>query len=155
MLDDGAHGDGAAGDGIFGALLPPMANGTIIEYYIQASDGQGNTRTWPAPALQALDVGNASLGQVANALFQVDDSIQNTNGFPPVYRLVLTSAEYTELGNEFNSAPNSDAEMNATFISIDGSGVDRRYLCGVRNRGHGSRTAQRHNCRINFPSDTP
>ncbi|HEU0011120.1 MAG TPA: lamin tail domain-containing protein [Verrucomicrobiae bacterium] len=153
MLDDGAHGDGAAGDGIFGALLSPMANGTILEYYIQASDGQGNTRTWPAPALQAPDVGNGSLGQVANALFQVDD--QASSGFPPLYRLILTSAEYTELANLLNSSPNSDAEMNATFISVDGSGVDRRYLCGVRNRGHGSRSGNPHNCRVNFPSDNP
>jgi len=153
MLDDGAHGDGAAGDGIFGTLLSPMANGTILEYYIQASDGQGNTRTWPAPALDAPDVGNGSLGQAANALLQVDD--QSSSGFPPLYKLILTSAEYTELGNMFNSSPNSDAQMNATFISVDGSGVDRRYLCGVRNRGHGSRFGTPHNCRVNFPSDNP
>ena len=153
MLDDGAHGDGAAGDGIFGALLSPVANGTIIEYYIEASDGQGNTRTWPAPALQAPDVGNASLGQVVNAAFQVDD--QSFSGFPPSYRLVMTSAEYAELSSIYNSAPNSDAQVNATFISVDGSGVDRRYACGVRNRGHGSRGQTPHNCRVNFPSDTP
>ena len=153
MLDDGAHGDGAAGDGIFGASLGTMPNGTIIEYYIEATDGQDNTRTWPAPALQAPDVGSGFLGQVANALLQVDD--QASSGFPPQYKLILTGAEYTELGNIFSGSPNSDAQMNATFISIDGSGVERRYLCGVRNRGHGSRFGNPHNCRVNFPADNP
>ena len=38
MLDDGAHGDGAPGDGIYGALLAAMPNNTLIEFYIQATD---------------------------------------------------------------------------------------------------------------------
>src|SRR5439155_1442775 len=38
MFDDGLHGDGAAGDGVFGAQVPPRPNLTVIEFYIQASD---------------------------------------------------------------------------------------------------------------------
>lgn len=158
MLDNGASGDGTAGDGIYGALLQPMANNTLIEFYIEAADAPANTRTWPAPALQAEDQGSASIGQVANALFQVDNAPQLTNA-APLYKLILTAAEQTELGEIFNSqngrSANSDAQMNCTFISLDGSGLELRYRCGTRNRGHGSRFASQHNYRINFPSDAP
>src|SRR5207302_6879986 len=49
MLDDGAHRDGAAGDGIFGASIPASAstNGQMIRYYIVASDAQTNSSRWP------------------------------------------------------------------------------------------------------------
>jgi hypothetical protein len=157
MLDNGASGDGVAGDGIYGAVLGAQANSAIVEFYIEAADAQSNTRTWPAPALQALDQGNGSLGQAANALLQVDNSTQLTNS-APLYKLILTAAEQTELGNIFgadNFTISIDAEMNCTFLSLDGGGIDRRYLCGTRNRGHGSRQGTPHNYRIDFPADTP
>ncbi len=37
MMDDGAHGDGAAADGVFGAQLTAGSN--LIEYYIYAENG--------------------------------------------------------------------------------------------------------------------
>ena len=49
----------------------------------------------------------------------------------------------------------TDAAMNVTFISIDGLGTEARYLCSVRNRGHGSRIGNPHNYRIGFRSDEP
>jgi hypothetical protein len=59
MFDDGLHGDGAAGDGEYGATLNPAAGGDfsraltnldVIEYYVRATDAATNVRTWPAPA---------------------------------------------------------------------------------------------------------
>lgn len=49
MFDDGAHADGAAGDGLFGAWIPAnlSTNGQMIRYYITASDSSGNTSRWP------------------------------------------------------------------------------------------------------------
>ncbi|HEU5125134.1 MAG TPA: lamin tail domain-containing protein, partial [Verrucomicrobiae bacterium] len=40
MADDGAHDDGAAGDGIFGATIPASAsnNGYMVRYFITATD---------------------------------------------------------------------------------------------------------------------
>src|SRR6185295_6108368 len=84
MFDDGAHGDGVAGDGIYGALLNPMPNDTLIEFYILAIDAQNNARTWPAPAREAADLGGGTLGQAANALFQVDDSTYSSPA--PLYK---------------------------------------------------------------------
>ncbi len=36
MFDDGMHGDGAAGDGTFGANIPGQSYGTIVRYYVEA-----------------------------------------------------------------------------------------------------------------------
>src|SRR6266850_3323030 len=48
MFDDGAHNDGLAADGIYAAILPAQPSSTIIEFYLQASDLEGNIRTYPA-----------------------------------------------------------------------------------------------------------
>jgi len=49
MFDDGLHGDGAAGDGVFGAIIPESAstNGQMIRWYFVATDTHGNTSRWP------------------------------------------------------------------------------------------------------------
>jgi hypothetical protein len=39
MVDDGAHGDGAAGDARFGALIPGVPAGTLVRYRIVATAG--------------------------------------------------------------------------------------------------------------------
>ncbi len=36
MFDDGAHNDGAAGDGLFGAQIPGFGNGSYVRFYIEA-----------------------------------------------------------------------------------------------------------------------
>ncbi len=153
MLDDGAHGDGAAGDGLYGALFAAMPNNTLIEFYIQATDSGARSRTWPAAAINASDLGGGNLGQVANAMFQVDDSVYT--GTTPLYKLIITAEEIATLTTIFNSAVNSDAQVNATFLSVEGNNVERRYFAGIRNRGHGSRSGNPHNYRINLPAATP
>ena len=49
MWDDGAHGDGAAGDGVYAATLPAdlASPGQMIRYRIVATDTQGATSRWP------------------------------------------------------------------------------------------------------------
>ena len=50
MLDDGAHQDGAAGDGAYGAVIPALPLGTIVNYYLTATDGAGLTTADPSGA---------------------------------------------------------------------------------------------------------
>jgi hypothetical protein len=152
MNDHGTNGDAVAGDGLYGARLLPIPNNSVVEYYISAIDQQGASRTWPAAAIPAFDqVGPPT--NAANALFQVDDAVYA--GSQPLYKLIMTEAERAELaqipGQSSLSGPNS--QMNATFISADGAGQSLRYLVGVRNRGHGSRTAFPPNYRVNFRTD--
>ena len=47
----------------------------------------------------------------------------------------------------------SDAQMNGTYLRVDGNGIDVRYNVGVRNRGGASRVGPPNNYRINFPHD--
>ena len=52
MLDDGLHGDGTAGDGIYGATIPNTIStvGQMVRYYVTATDSQNSlTRQPPFP----------------------------------------------------------------------------------------------------------
>ncbi|HET90272.1 MAG TPA: hypothetical protein ENN99_05975, partial [Chloroflexi bacterium] len=53
MYNDGTHGDAVPNDGRYAALLPPLANGTIVTYYVHAESSTGLTRSDPdhAPAI--------------------------------------------------------------------------------------------------------
>ncbi len=147
MLDDGQHGDGLAGDGLYGFVLPAAANGSVIEFYVSAADPAGNVRTWPAAAEPAPDEFGEPT-QSANALYQVDDGVYTGN--QPVYRLVMTETERVEFQN---ISRNSDAQMNVTLVSVDPSGTEVRYNSGLRVRGAGSRGRTPHNSRLNIPND--
>ena len=144
MFDDGAHDDGAAHDGLYAATLAPQANRAVIEFYVQALGTSGLTRTWPAPTWET----NNTFAQLANALYQVDDESSATN--MPFLRVIMTESERSQL-NAIDTA--SDAEMNATFLSLDGDGPQVRYNAGVRLRGAGSRSGTPKNYRVNVPND--
>ena len=155
MFDDGAHGDAAAGDGIYGAALPARANGTIVEFYVRAADAGGRVRTWPALALDE----NGVAGQYTNALYEVDNTTYA--GAMPLYRVTMKAADRAELTQINANSPAisgvdqtlSHARMNATFISVDGTGSELRYQTGVRNRGHGSRSASPQSFNLAFSND--
>jgi len=50
MLDDGAHRDGNAGDGVYGEQLPAQVTGTIVTYFLTAADNLGSASTDPTGA---------------------------------------------------------------------------------------------------------
>src|SRR6267378_1189643 len=146
MFDDGAHGDGLSSDGTFGAILPTRASGTVIEFYLQAQDLEGHVRTYPNSL------------RTANLLYQVDNGVYN--GSQPVYRIVMTETERAELYAIGRGCPDedSDAQMNGTWITVDGvasggTSTQLRYNIGARNRGHGSRNSNPNNYHVNIPSD--
>lgn len=49
MFDDGLHGDGAAGDRIYGASIPASASspGQMIRYYVRATDATNDVTRFP------------------------------------------------------------------------------------------------------------
>jgi len=150
MWDDGKHGDGAPGDGVYGVVLPPRPADTVVEFYVSAADSFGNRRTWPAP-IQPEGT------QSANCLYQVSDELEPDGR--PFYRLVMTEAERLELA-EIGQMPwywSSDAQMNATFISTEFGETEVRYLAGLRMRGTTSRdpSIPAKSRRVNFPNDRP
>ena len=48
MFDDGAHADGSAGDGVFGASIPAQPTSTTVTYTIAATDSAAVTTTSPS-----------------------------------------------------------------------------------------------------------
>ena len=140
MFDDGLHGDGDAGDGEFGAILPPDANGTIYEFYVRATDGT-NSRTWPAPT---------NTGQNANALFQFDDE-EFTEHYP-IYRTIITQPDEDRFpfGNR-----SSNAQLNTTFIADNCGDISVRYLSSMRIRGASSRNDNPPPTRVGIAADDP
>jgi hypothetical protein len=146
LFDDGQHADGKAGDGLFGANLPPQPSDTVVELYLRAADAGGNERFWPA----RVQPENAPL---ANLLYQVDDRTNNTA--MPFYRLVMTENERAEFLQMVNSGYGrySNARMNGTFIASRHGETEVRYLAGIRNRGSGSRLYPPNNFRIEFAND--
>jgi hypothetical protein len=152
MIDDGAHDDGTTEDGIFGAVLPAQPRGTVVEFYLTAQDLEGQVRTYPAY------VQPTNSTRTANLLYQVDNGAYN--GSQPLYRIIMRETERAELyqlGRQFPDA-DSDAQMNATWITTDGvldngSATQLRYNARVRNRGHGTRTANPNNYHVNIPDD--
>jgi hypothetical protein len=149
MFDDGAHGDGLPNDRLFGAVLPAQPHGVVIEFYIAATDAQGYLRHWPAPALNRDGISV----HACNALYQVDDA--STDPTRPSYRIIMTKSDYDELytiPNEGDPNRESNAQFNGTWVTVDGTGSELRYLASYRNRG-ATRDVQPPNYRVRIPSD--
>jgi hypothetical protein len=149
MFDDGQHGDGIPHDNVFGVILPPMVDRTIVEFYVEATDAGGKSRTWPGPT-------DSSGTQGANALYQVNDTLYA--GTQPVYYIIIPAAEWAEWLHLMDNVSNgrySDAQMNATLVAVDGTSTELRYNVGVRNRGKGTRSARPHNLYVSIPADRP
>lgn len=146
MVDNALEGDGDAGDGVFGVTLPSFPDGTVVEFYVEASDG-GNSRTWPGPTNDSGDHG-------ANALYQVEDGPRTSDQGLPVYRLIMTAGEEDEFAFD-NFDWDSNAQMNTTFIAQVGDDTDVRYLAGTRRRGAGSRKRDPRTMRLSLPGDRP
>lgn len=149
MLDNGANGDGAPGDGIYGAILSAQPNDTIIEYYVRATDAGGRVRTWPAAARQE---DGSTFAQTCNALLQVDDEAYP--GTQPLIRLIMNATEYDHLLNygSFDRGNNA-RQFNMTLIAAEGGDIAVRHNLGMRFRGASSRDQQPPTFRINLPKD--
>ncbi|PYJ87928.1 MAG: hypothetical protein DME22_00005, partial [Verrucomicrobia bacterium] len=47
MLDNGTGGDAVAGDGIYSAVIPGLGTGTVVAFYVQATDALSATTRFP------------------------------------------------------------------------------------------------------------
>ncbi|MBI5688900.1 MAG: lamin tail domain-containing protein [Verrucomicrobia bacterium] len=149
----------ANASGAFSATLPPLADKSIVEFYVAASDGT-QARTWPAPT---------SEGQNANCAYQVDNEV--IAGPAPAYRLILTGAEnaafntYTASGGPTGALPGrpgggavgggaiGDRQFHFTLVAARGDDTTIRYLASMRVRGNSSRQYTIKPLRISLPTD--
>jgi hypothetical protein len=94
MFDDGQHGDGAAGNQIYGAFIPAKPDGTLVKYYISAQDTIAQTTTYPAaapaeyvaytvgykpPALYINEILTSNAGGIVDELGQHEDWLEIRN----------------------------------------------------------------------------
>ena len=148
MHDDGLNGDETANDSIFTANLPAHANQAVVEYYVQASDAAGRTRTWPASS------NDAGTEHLANALYQVDNEAYA--GSAPLYRVVMTAGELDALDHEAFSSNNRTAQQYlCTFVTRVQDAEEVRQQCTTRIRGNGSRASHPRSVRVDFLNSEP
>jgi hypothetical protein len=119
MNDQGTGGDALAGDGIYSATIPGQAAGTLVAYYLSATDSHSAASRFPA-----LLTDNSP---VRECLVMFGDG--NPGGSFGVYHLWLTQANATrwaslsDLSNEGN---------DCTFINGD------RVIYNMQGRFSGS-----------------
>jgi hypothetical protein len=94
MGDNGLNGDDDAGDGIYGATIDAMPDGTIMEFFIAAGDTTGHDRLYPASSMV-----DSVPQQVTNILYIVDNSFDPVwvPGSKPIYYIIMTAAERAKL----------------------------------------------------------
>ena len=96
MFDNGAHGDGIAGDGEYGATIDAQCrrhNRRVLRRSPrrQQSPAPGRHQAGEPPALE----------QVVNAAYRVDNTYAaaatnpGRQGAKPIFVIVMTAAEYT------------------------------------------------------------
>lgn len=132
MLDDGQHGDGASQDEIYGADIPSHADGSIVEFYVEAQDSDSVSGTLPlTPAARPL-------------FYLVDDSAYPSNGLP-LYRIVMRGKDDAELRTRDRF---SNIFLPATFICEN----EIYHDVDIRFRGKGARGVEPKSYRIDFTS---
>jgi parallel beta-helix repeat protein len=112
------QGAGSPNDEVYKADLPAEADGTVIQFYIRATDDSSNESLFPDDA------------PTRTCLYLVDDTLEPSDA--PLYRVLLTDANYTELRTR---GVTSNVLLDATFICGDRVW----YNVGLRYRGYGSR----------------
>jgi hypothetical protein len=112
MFDDGAHGDGLSGDGVYGAVVPVTAGpGQMLRYYVFASDASGAGMRYPAFS-DPLDSAEY-LGTVVR-----DPSL--TNSLPVVHLFVRNPVLSTNFTGTRCSVSYQDEFFDNVRVSLHG-----------------------------------
>ncbi|MBI3880593.1 MAG: sulfatase-like hydrolase/transferase, partial [Verrucomicrobia bacterium] len=104
MADDGAHQDGAAGDGVFGAQIPAFPTGTTVSYYLTAANSGGLSATNPVGAPASNFSYTVTTAVVSNgwSMLKLPDTGQ-TNDYTPTFGedsdYAINPQSFTDNGN--------------------------------------------------------
>jgi hypothetical protein len=118
MFDDGAHGDGFAGDAVFGVVLPAFPAAATVQYYVEAQCAAPNGSKTFAPTDFVVD---APSFKVPNAAVPSDLRINefmasNTNG-------ALDETGTLEDWVEIYNAGGSTLDLSGLFLTDDVDGA--------------------------------
>ena len=141
MYDDGLHGDGAAGDFIYGAEIPVQSAGTTVKYKVTATDTAAHQTTWPTSGNNSYVVGS----------YLVDSSFENAefltiptdNGVTVTLVPLSDQDAYIEYGTASGSYTASTpaalfpVSSGTMRIALSGLLPDTKYFYRVRHRTPG------------------
>jgi hypothetical protein len=120
MADNGSGEDKVARDGIYTAVIPGAAAGTMRAFYIEASDGSAMTR-FPTTLEPSADAPERT------CLVRVGDTAVSSK--MAIYRIWMSDAVI----NAFRARANLSNELlDCTFVYNDS---EVYYNCGIRMRG--------------------
>jgi hypothetical protein len=118
MADDGLHGDGAAGDGVYGATLPAYGPNTVVRYYVEAvADNAAQSAAYAPPGAEhdvytyTVQAETASSSVVINELMA-----SNTNTVADNF------GEYNDWLELYNGGA-ADVDLGGGFLTDDGTNL--------------------------------
>ena len=161
MLDDGAHGDGAAGDDTYGATLTGLANGEQYDFYITADDGSAVStfpRNHPTANGSCSAVGcqadqNPTCVLCQTLLCKFSNETLPTD-FPVYHIIVSRPNKSTQESLSCNTSPVAfdpcKTEFDATFVDDTGKVY---YNVTERYRGQSSITLFPKSYAVDFATD--
>ncbi len=115
MFDDGNHGDGSPADSTFGAIIPAQPNGTLVRYYVKATDTIGQINTWPGDA--PMEYRGYTVGHQRPLLVVNEILSSNSSG------LVDEMGEFEDWIEIFNPG-NETVDLEGMYLSDD---FDKRH----------------------------
>lgn len=137
MFDDGLHGDGAAGDGLYGATIPASAstNGQMVRWFFRAADSRNNVSRWPL----FTDPGTTAeyLGTIVNPT--------NLTSQLPIIHLFASAAA-------LSGAEDSGKSGGRVALFYDGEFYDNIFM---RVRGNSTTGYTKKSHRVIFNSEHP
>ena len=112
MYDDGQHGDGAAGDGVYGVQLPAETTGTTMSYTITATDSN---------ASQGTGTGSYTVVAASPVLAVTPSTAFSSSGTVASGSFIPASASYT-LSNTGVGPMTWTATKTANWLTLSSSG---------------------------------
>ena len=95
MLDDGQHGDGEAGDSVYGAVIGPFPDKTVVWYTIEATDDLGQVSTHPENAPEEVKLLYVNNDYLTDRLVKINEIMYH----PPEDARGRNEAEFVEVYN--------------------------------------------------------
>ncbi len=95
MLDDGEHGDLAADDSFYGAVIGPFPDKTTVSYTLEATDNLGQVSTHPEDAPEEVKLLYVNNNYLRDRFVKINEIMYH----PPKDAAGLEDAEFVEVFN--------------------------------------------------------
>lgn len=116
MYDDGLHGDGSAGDGLFGANIPGFAAGTYVRYYVEAiAANTPKTATYePAGAEHDVFIYRVNLGSAVDSEVVINELMASNEA-----TATDPNGDYDDWIELYNNSADLSLDLGGYFLSDD------------------------------------